>query len=61
VFTRVAALTDRIVIDMADATWRAIEITRTGWRVIDEPPVRFRRVVSVKWWKSSRVAIRRVM
>ncbi len=24
-------------------TWRAVEIDATGWRVIDNPPVRFRR------------------
>jgi hypothetical protein len=29
--------------DLADAAWRVVEITRDSWRVISEPPVKFRR------------------
>src|SRR5262249_5172222 len=29
--------------DLGDESWRAVEIDATGWRVIDNPPVRFRR------------------
>ena len=28
--------------------WRAVEIDATGWRVIDNPPVRFRRAAGMK-------------
>ena len=28
---------------LSDETWRAVEIDATGWRVVDNPPVRFRR------------------
>jgi hypothetical protein len=37
-----------IYIDMGDKTWRAIEITELGWKVVDEPPVRFRRSPSTR-------------
>ena len=30
-------------LDLGDEEWRAVEIDTTGWRVIDNPPVRFRR------------------
>ncbi|MCI4660790.1 MAG: hypothetical protein MRY63_03065 [Neomegalonema sp.] len=31
-----------ILIDLGDEAWQAVEIDATGWRVIDEPLVRFR-------------------
>lgn len=43
VYVRVGQLGERIYLDMADANWRAIEIDANGWRIVDEPPVRFRR------------------
>lgn len=43
VHTRVAATGDAIYLDMSDPYWRAIEITAGGWRIIETPPVRFRR------------------
>ena len=43
VHIRVAGLNGRIYLDLCDKTWRAVEIDDTGWRVIDRPPVRFRR------------------
>ena len=44
VFTRVAALNDAVYLDLANEQWEAVEITGTGWRVVAEPPVRFRRL-----------------
>jgi hypothetical protein len=32
-----------IYIDLANDAWEAVEVTATGWRVISNPPVRFRR------------------
>ncbi len=32
-----------IYLDLADPEWRAIEITPAGWRVVSNPPVRFKR------------------
>jgi len=43
VHIRVGGLDGRLYLDLCDETWRAIEIDATGWRVIAEPPVRFRR------------------
>jgi len=40
---RIAGFEDRLYLDLCDETWRAVEIDATGWRVIDNPPVRFRR------------------
>jgi hypothetical protein len=43
VYTRVAELDGTIYVNLADAAWRAVEITADGWSVISDPPVRFRR------------------
>ena len=43
VHVRVAAHGGKIYIDLANAGWQAVEISETGWRVINDPPVRFRR------------------
>jgi hypothetical protein len=43
---RVAAHREALVLDLGDPTGRAVVITPTGWRVVDEPPVRFRRTAA---------------
>jgi hypothetical protein len=43
VFVRVGGVGDRLYIDLGDEAWRAIEVSAAGWRVVDEPEVRFRR------------------
>lgn len=43
VFVRVVAEEERIYLDLADPGWRAVEVDATGWRIVVEPPVRFRR------------------
>jgi len=48
IFVRVGGLDGRIYLDLADPEWRAIEIDGEGWRVVDTPPVRFRRSAGVK-------------
>ena len=48
VHIRVAGFDDRLYLDLGDATWRAVEIDATGWRVIDNPPVRFRRAAGMQ-------------
>ena len=40
---RVAGQTDAVYLDLGDAAWRAVEITADGWRLVTNPPVRFRR------------------
>jgi hypothetical protein len=43
VHLRVGGLDGRLYLDLCDDKWRAIEIDTAGWRIIDSPPVRFRR------------------
>jgi hypothetical protein len=48
VHVRVGGLDGRLYLDLCDTTWRAVEIDTTGWRVIDNPPVRFRRAAGMQ-------------
>ena len=48
VFIRVGGLDGRLYLDLGDEAWRAVEIDATGWRVIDNPPVRFRRAAGMQ-------------
>jgi hypothetical protein len=48
VYIRVGGLEGRLYLDLGDEAWRAVEIDATGWRVIDNPPVRFRRAAGMK-------------
>jgi hypothetical protein len=48
VHIRVGGLDDRLYLDLGDESWRAVEIDTTGWRVIDNPPVRFRRAAGMR-------------
>lgn len=43
VHRRVAGVGDRILIDLSDDRWRAIEITVDGWEVVEDPDVHFVR------------------
>jgi hypothetical protein len=40
---RVAEQPGAIYLDLADPHWRAVEVTAAGWRIIENPPVRFCR------------------
>ena len=48
VYIRVGGLDGRLYLDLGDETWRAVEIDALGWRVIDHPPVRFRRAAGMQ-------------
>jgi hypothetical protein len=48
VHVRVGGLDGKMYLDLGDETWRAVEIDATGWRVIDNPPVRFRRASGIQ-------------
>jgi hypothetical protein len=43
VYTRVGKAQGCVYVDLANDAWEAVEVTATGWRVISDPPVRFRR------------------
>ena len=40
---RVAEHEGNIYIDLCNESWQVVEVTSSGWQVIDESPVRFRR------------------
>ena len=48
VHVRVGGLDGRLYLDLGDETWRAVEIDASGWRVIDRPPVQFRRAAGMQ-------------
>lgn len=41
---RVGAHNGKLYLDLCDKEWRVVEIDADGWRVVNNPPVRFRRV-----------------
>jgi hypothetical protein len=43
VYTRLAEHNGCIYLDLADEQWQAVEVTTSGWRVVADPPVKFRR------------------
>lgn len=48
VHVRIGGLDGRLYLDLGDETWRAVEVDAAGWRVIDHPPVRFRRAAGMQ-------------
>ena len=48
VYIRVGGIDGSLYLDLGDKAWRAIEITTTGWRVVENPPVRFRRAAGMQ-------------
>jgi hypothetical protein len=42
-YNRVAPGNDGFWIDMADDQWRAIHVSANGWRIVDKPPILFKR------------------
>ena len=48
VFQRVGKLEDKYYLDLADEQWRTIEISDSGWRVLEKPPVIFVRTSSMR-------------
>lgn len=43
VFVRIARHESAVYLDLADPSWRAVEVTADGWRIVPKPPVKFRR------------------
>jgi len=43
VHVRVAGDDQTIYLDLVNDAWQAVEVTAAGWRVISDPPVKFRR------------------
>jgi len=45
---RVAASEGSVWIDLCNDAWQAVEVTATGWRVVDSPPIRFTRTTTMR-------------
>ncbi|MBI3465504.1 MAG: hypothetical protein HY000_20985 [Planctomycetes bacterium] len=43
VYVRLAEHDGTVYLDLCNSNWQVVQITPTGWRVVDNPPVRFRR------------------
>ena len=48
VFLRVGSLDEKTYINLCNNLWQAVEVDANGWRVVDNPPVRFRRTPGMK-------------
>jgi hypothetical protein len=48
VFIRFAEHKGKIYLDLANEHWQVVEITAKEWRILDTPPVRFRRARGMK-------------
>jgi hypothetical protein len=48
VHIRIGGYDGRLYLDLGDQNWRAVEIDAGGWRVINDPPVRFRRAAGMQ-------------
>ena len=46
-FVRKAEHDGKIYVDIGDTTWRVIEISKEGWQIIEDSPVRFYRPMSL--------------
>jgi len=47
-FMRTGHAGENLYLDLGDPTWRAVEITTTGWGVIEKPPLKFLRSPSMR-------------
>jgi hypothetical protein len=47
IFLRVGEHGGRLYVDLCNSEWQAIEIDADGWRIISEPPCRFRRAAGM--------------
>ena len=47
-FRRVGHSAGNLYLDLCDANWRAVEITATGWQVIETPPLKLLRSQSMR-------------
>jgi hypothetical protein len=48
VHIRVGEFEGKLYLDLTDEAWQAVELDETGWRVVSNPPVRFRRTAGMQ-------------
>ena len=47
IFMRIGEHDGKLYLDLGDASWRAVEVDTTGWRIVDAAPCRFRRAAGM--------------
>ncbi len=47
IFLRIGEHDGKLYLDLCDRAWRAVEIDGSGWRVVSDPPCRFRRAAGM--------------
>ncbi|RQQ60277.1 toprim domain-containing protein [Burkholderia stagnalis] len=45
---RVASVDGAVWIDLCNEAWQAVEVTATGWRIVDTPPLHFIRTATMR-------------
>jgi hypothetical protein len=48
VWTRIAEHSGSILLDLGDEKWKAVAIRPTGWKMVNNPPVKFQRPKSMR-------------
>ena len=48
VWTRIAEHSGSILLDLGDEDWKAVAIRPNGWKMVNNPPVKFRRPKSMR-------------
>ena len=48
IYTRIAGDDTKIYLDLGNPKWEIIEVTATGWKILSNPPVKFRRPKGIK-------------
>jgi hypothetical protein len=48
VHVRIGSEPGRLHVDLCNEAWQAVEVDESGWRVVDRPPIRFRRTRGMK-------------
>src|SRR5262245_12750824 len=48
VFVRTGAHSGKLYLDLVNENWEAVEIDASGWRIVTNPPVRFRRSAGMR-------------
>src|SRR5271165_2125203 len=43
IYLRVGEHEGKVYLDLCNADWQAVEIDHSGWKLVNQPPVRFRR------------------
>lgn len=43
IFIKLAQMNEKIYIDLVNENWEVVEVSKDGWKIIKDPPIKFRR------------------